>query len=522
MSRPSVDRSFCVSRPPASRGLSLFALAALLVLAVGVSASAATSPAERTEVLKHFEILDLSDRVVLRPLAAESRLPQIELPDDSDSAIVSGRELDAGEVSAAYGPAGGEVVATLLRLEPAARRSALGLPPRQEAGEEEEIAPPAPPAAPAVPAPPAHDGRASDARVAFGHGVTIEADERADEVVCIAGSVRVLGEVMGNAVAIGGSNRVSGKVYGDVVAIGGSVHLSETAEVYGEAVAVGGSVHRAPGAKVLGKVTEVAVGDAILHSGDGGSIKVDTRDDRSWFDEIFDLIKRLIGIALLALLVCIVLLVAPRVADETGERVRGEVWSAGLIGLLAELLFVPMLVLLVLVLVISIIGIPLLLLVPFLLVAVVIAALVGFTGVATSVGRWISARWGRSPASPYAAAVLGILAIQSLSILGDLLDLGGGVVGFLGTVVSLLGFAARFIAWTIGLGAVLLGVFALRRRHGVTTFTPPPTPPSIGGPADEPARPWVAESGEAPTEVPAAAPPAGPDRPDDANDPAAG
>lgn len=498
MSRPSVDRSFCVSRLAVSRGLSLVALAALVVLAVGVPASAATSPAERTEVLKHFEILDLSDRVVLRPLATESRLPQIELPDDSESAIVSGRELDAGEVSAAYGPAGAEVVATLLRLEPAARRAALGLSPRQEASEEEPAAP-APPVPPAVPALPAHDGRASDARVAFGHGVTIEADERADEVVCIAGSVRVLGEVMGNAVAIGGSNRVSGKVYGDVVAIGGSVHLSETAEVYGEAVAVGGTVHRAPGAKVLGKVTEVAVGDALLRSGDGASIKVGTHDDHSWFDGVFDLIKRLIGIALLALLVCIVLLVAPRLADETGERVRSEVWSAGLIGLLAELLFVPMLVLLVLVLLISIIGIPLLLLVPFLLVAVVIAALVGFTGVATSVGRWVSARWGRSPASPYAAAVLGILAIQSLSILGDLLDLGGGVVGFLGTVVSLLGFAARFIAWTIGLGAVLLGVFALRRRGAAERFSPPPPPPSAGA-AVEPAPDRTVTAEESPVD----------------------
>mgnify|MGYP003374540997 CR=1 FL=1 len=486
MFRPSVDRLPSRAGLVGARRSRLLTLATLVAaLLVALPAVGFATPPEREEVLRHFEILDLSDRVVLRPLATESRLPQLEIPDEADTAIVSGRELDADEVSARYGAAGGEVVASLLRLEPDVRRAALGLPPRGGAETEGMVPePPTPPGVPEPPVPPRHRDGPSDARVAFGHGVTVEAHERTDEVVCIAGSLRVLGEVMGNAVAIGGSARVSGKVYGDVVAIGGSIHLADGAEVFGEAVAVGGTVHRAPGAKVLGQVTQVSLGDAILRGAMEGDR--DGEHERSaWRDEWSDLPKRLIGIALLALLVCLVLLVAPGLVEETGERVRREAWSAGLIGLLAELLFVPLLVLLVLVLVISIIGIPLLLLVPFLLVAVVIAALVGFAGVAVSVGRWMAARFGRSLGSRYGEAVLGILAIQSLSITGDLLDLAGGAVGFLGTVVSVLGFAARFVAWTIGLGAVLLGLFARRWRAtapvAVAVPPPPPAPPVTAG-----------------------------------------
>jgi Flp pilus assembly protein TadB len=56
--------------------------------------------------------------------------------------------------------------------------------------------------------------------------------------------------------------------------------------------------------------------------------------------------------------------------------------KAGAIGLLAQLLFIPMLVITIVVLVATLIGIPLLVLVPFAIIGLGAVGLVGFTGVA--------------------------------------------------------------------------------------------------------------------------------------------
>ena len=61
---------------------------------------------------------------------------------------------------------------------------------------------------------------------------------------------------------------------------------------------------------------------------------------------------------------------------------------SGFTGLLAQLLFIPVLVLTVVMLAVSMIGIPLLVLVPFGVVAFLLAMLVGFAGVALRVGQW--------------------------------------------------------------------------------------------------------------------------------------
>ena len=61
----------------------------------------------------------------------------------------------------------------------------------------------------------------------------------------------------------------------------------------------------------------------------------------------------------------IVTAVGQRPVQQIAARIAAEPLRAGLVGLLAEILFVPVLVVTVLALVISIIGIPLLLLVPF-------------------------------------------------------------------------------------------------------------------------------------------------------------
>ncbi len=52
------------------------------------------------------------------------------------------------------------------------------------------------------------------------------------------------------------------------------------------------------------------------------------------------------------------------------------------------------------ILAISIIGIPLLLLLPFVVLAFLLALVVGFTAVAQAVGDWIGGRFGRPRRAP--------------------------------------------------------------------------------------------------------------------------
>jgi hypothetical protein len=121
--------------------------------------------------------------------------------------------------------------------------------------------------------------------------------------------------------------------------------------------------------------------------------------------------------------------VAQRPVQQIAARISSEPVRAGLVGLLGEILFVPVLVVTILALVISIIGIPLLLLVPFGIILVGIVMLVGFTGAAHLVGTWTLERFGRAERNPYLVAAVGIVVIAGLTLIGRLFALAiGGLV----------------------------------------------------------------------------------------------
>jgi hypothetical protein len=66
-------------------------------------------------------------------------------------------------------------------------------------------------------------------------------------------------------------------------------------------------------------------------------------------------------------------------------------------------LFVPLLVLTTIVLAISIVGIPVLLLLPFAIVLALVVMLVGFSGAAYQVGLFVRQRMGVTSDSPFVA-----------------------------------------------------------------------------------------------------------------------
>jgi len=174
---------------------------------------------------------------------------------------------------------------------------------------------------------------------------------------------------------------------------------------------------------------------------------------------------------LIVLCVCvsIVMLIGRDYVERVGARAAAEPVKAGLVGVLAQLLFLPLLVMSILVLVITIIGIPLLALIPFALLGLAIILLVGFSAVAFDVGRLVTARLGWSDQGPYATAIIGIVAVLSPLLAARLIGLAtGGVLFPLTLALLALGLLCEYLAWTVGFGAVAL----LRFDRG----SPPPAP----------------------------------------------
>jgi cytoskeletal protein CcmA (bactofilin family) len=484
-----------------------------LVASADPAAAAESRPPREVaeDLLDRFEVLPLSEGMILRPRSGrEYRVVEIT----AEGAAVDGERASGGRLARRIEDDRDlELIEELVDLSSEDRRDVLRAVERADDSwprlsetpvpPEVPVAPEAPealegsaiPAVPAIPEPPRPPRRRShsDAEVAVASHIVVEEDERVEEVVVFAGSITVEGEVERNAVAIGGSIEVNGRVSGDVVAVGGSVELGPHAEVLGEVVSVGGTVDKDPGARVEGKISETAFGSdwkglrALRHID-----KLEDEDD--WhFGWKFSPLERfggfvlsLVKIGLLALLACVALMAARRSVTRSGELAATETWRAGATGLVAQILFVPVLVITVLVLAISVIGIPLLLLVPFALIGLVIAAFVGYAAVALRLGRWVEGRLSWVSKTDVQSVLIGVVTIEMWRLLANLLD--WGPLGFVSFLVSAFGFLLVYLVWTVGFGAMLITLFGeggpFSRRRGravmpVVSAAPVPAPAQV-------------------------------------------
>jgi hypothetical protein len=348
-------------------------------------------------------------------------------------------------------------------------------PPPSQAPTTPEAAPP--PTAPPAPTAPAREEDADDdddeddehwrrsaARVNIGGDITVEADERVSDPV----------------VAVGGSVTVLGHVDDDVVAVGGSVRLGPRAVVRGDVTSIGGRIEQSPGATIRGSINEIKFGppNFQIHPGPFFGALVGWDMFSGWFR----LLGTLLRLGIVLMLVFLAMLVAPHVVERIGERAARDPWLSGFTGLLAQLLFVPVLVLTVVVLAVSIIGIPLLVLVPFGIVALLLAVLIGFAGVVLRVGRWASG--ADRPA--FAALAVGVVLVAAVGLIARTLGLVPAPLWPITWFLGVVGFLAEYIAWTVGLGAALLTRFGTRGPRPITPTTngyPPPLP-AMRGPTE--------------------------------------
>jgi hypothetical protein len=438
-----------------------------VIVARGAAAQAPDDDATlRSRVEARFEVVPLSRGIGLRPRDRAARIRLIEITDGTiaiDGTPVSGSALREQIGTDA------DLVFRLSYLDPP-RLRALFAPPAPPPPPPQpppvQVSPEAPPPEPpGKPEPPPDRGpeprrRVGDRVRVFGN-VTVARDE----------------DVRGQAVAVLGSVRVDGHVSDQVVAVMGSVDLGPDARVGGDVIAVGGRVRQADGAEIRGSVTEVALFAPGVLDGRGvpwwiapGLLHPFTGAAR--------LVGTLFRLVVLGLLASIIVLVARQPVERIGRRVSSEPMKMAAIGLLAQLLLFPALFFTSVILAISIIGIPLLLLIPVALLAVLIVLIGGFTGAAQAVGGWVAARAGLNAEQPFIRAWLGVLILLAPLLMARLFGLVGGPFSVLPLILAALAITAEYVVWTTGFGAALATAYdGWHRRTPAASVVVPALPP---------------------------------------------
>jgi hypothetical protein len=287
-------------------------------------------------------------------------------------------------------------------------------------------------------------------RIAIGRDIHVPSDE----------------EVVDAVVVVGGSLRIDGRVREGVIVVGGNLHLGPTADVRGDVALVGGEITREPSARLLGSVSYVSVGAwPDLGSMFGWWRTFPLGEIGRWLG----LAATIVRISVLATLVVFILLIARAPVARVGRAAAAEPVRAALVGLAAEVLFLPLLLIVSIALGITIIGLPIVaLLVPLAVILACAGLLLGYTALACRIGEWVEDRLGWRPRSAFLAAAIGMALIVGPTLVARMLDVAPAPLHVAALSLLAAGAIAEFLVWTIGFGATLMTGFG--RWH----TTPPP------------------------------------------------
>lgn len=274
-------------------------------------------------------------------------------------------------------------------------------------------------------------------------------------------------EVRDVVVSVGGDVRVDGRVRDGIFAVGGNVEIGPEAEVSGDVVLVGGTLLRSPGARMTGAVSNVSIGNLWPGWFSVRWGNVESRQFWTWLG----LAAATARVSLLAVLMAFILMVARGRVARVGRAAAAEPARALLIGLAAEVLFVPLLAVGSIVLAVTIIGIPLaVVLAPLAIVFALAAMLLGFTALACRLGEWLEDRLRLRVPSAIFATGLGLVMIVGPAFVARLVGSTSSLLGTFAVALLAVGALVEFGVWTIGLGATLMTGF------GRWSTAPPPIP----------------------------------------------
>lgn len=324
--------------------------------------------------------------------------------------------------------------------------------------------------------------------------------------------------IVGDVALLGGTLTVDGEIEGDVLVLGGRLELEPGSLVTGDVRSVGGEVETT-GATVTGEILSLSVGERRADAG-AADVRADGADergfererdawqrehrrDRGFFGSIAhnvsrtfsDIVGTIVWTIGLTLLGAGLVYFAPGRLEAIAAEARADVLRAFGVGLAGQLLVVPILLMLV-VLIVTWLA------VPFYLLAVAVAVPAGYLAVARGLGEAVVdrryglfERFNLNRQNTYYYVLNGVIVLLAPFAIAALLQLFGGLLGFLRGLTLFLAVVLTWAAATTGFGAVILtrggGLvrdlpgFRRKRSVPIDDLRPPEPPEPSAGDAGE-------------------------------------
>ena len=263
----------------------------------------------------------------------------------------------------------------------------------------------------------------------------------------------------GPVIVIGGSATIDGHAEEDVVVLGGRVRIGPEAIVDGEVVTVGGRANVDPKARVLGGVDET-----VLRFPD---VDGDWRPLPGGWLTGLALAGTILRLFFVFVVASALTLIAPAWVRRISWRAGEGLASSAVIGLVCQVAFVPVLVLVIAVLAVSIIGIPLIGALPLLVAAAGVAGVAGFTAVAARIGARVRGTTVEASNALWIDALIGMAVVSGVTVFASVAALGPVWGSPMTWSVGAMGFLIEYVVWTIGIGAAC--ATALARWNGPRT-----------------------------------------------------
>lgn len=264
-----------------------------------------------------------------------------------------------------------------------------------------------------------------------------------EEVVSI-GQDRVIQEdetIDGDAVVIGGNLAVYGRVKGDAVCVGGDLTVGPKAVIRGDAVNVGGKAQIDPAARIRGKKVNVSGFPlGFLKNFKGFKHRDHFNLEDTFLGRVLHLVSSVVFLLFMLFMALLMTVFMPRQLGNIEEHLTGDFPRSALVGVAAPIL-------LPLAFVITCIGI---LFLPFLFLALLVTCLMGYIAFSRALGRKLLGE-----RSAMLQIFVGLVLVQSASLLGGLINLPGGAFSSAAMIIRAVG-AVIFVGVSLaGLGAAL-------------------------------------------------------------------
>lgn len=302
-----------------------------------------------------------------------------------------------------------------------------------------------------------------DELVRIGEDLTVATEDTIPgDAVVITSNLYVHGFVQGDVVCINGNLVITGTVLGDAVCIGGIAEVGSSAVIEGDLVCIGGKLTRNEYAQIDGEIVNISLpfmrpvlkyAFKYIVSGDHISPKPRLHTFARRIGGFFVYIVKIVA---LIVFIFLILLFFKGGVDRVSDAIENHFWKTALAGFIGMLLIIP----LTLLLIVLIIGIPL---VPLLWTAVVAALIFGFACVTYTIGKIAAEKRGWKDKSPYILALIGLVVVEIITFLGNLVIIPGGGFAAIGGIIKLFGFIISYVAWIIGFGGVILTRFGAKK-----------------------------------------------------------